>query len=286
MSQPADYLAREQALNPEQSFAVSAPAGSGKTGLLTQRVLKLLQHCEHPEEILCITFTRKAAFEMRERILDALQFAATKPEPNSGHEQLSWQLANAVLTRDAQKNWQLLQNPSRLRIQTIDGLCRSIAKQLPLSSGLGALPDTLDLPEQAYALAVGDFLQLLKSDTPAQADLLRLLSHLDNNIDTLETLLTSLLAKRDQWIPHLLGARHENARNLLEETLAQIYSEHLDSCVDQLAPWASDLALAADFAGSNLVASNPTHPLAHCAGATTLPSCNPNDHSAWLSFVE
>lgn len=286
MSRPADYSAREQALNPEQSFAVSAPAGSGKTGLLTQRVLKLLQHCEHPEEILCITFTRKAAFEMSERILDALQLAATEPEPSSGHAQLSWQLAHAVLARDAQKNWQLLQNPNRLRIQTIDGLCRSIAKQLPLSSGLGALPDTLDLPEQAYTQAISDFLQLLKADTPAQADLLRLLSHLDNNIDTLENLLMSLLAKRDQWIPHLLGARHDNARNLLEETLEQLYGEHLNSCIAQLAPWASDLALAADFAGSNLANSNPSHAIAGCAGAAALPSCQPADHSAWLSFLE
>lgn len=285
-SQPADHLARAQALDPEQSFAVSAPAGSGKTGLLTQRVLKLLQRCEHPEEVLCITFTRKAAFEMSERIIGALEFAAQQPKPDAEHEQLSWQLARDVLARDAELNWQLLSNPSRLRIQTIDGLCRSIAKQLPLSSGLGALPDTLDLPEQAYAQAVSEFLQVLKTDSPAREHLLLLLKHLDNNIDLLESLLISLLARREQWMPHLLGARHHNARDALEGALSQLYREHLDQCIEMLAPFASDLALAADFAGSNLAQSNPDNPIAACAGITGLPSNAPEDHNQWLSVLE
>lgn len=285
-STPADHLARQQALDPEQSFAVSAPAGSGKTGLLTQRVLKLLQRCEHPEEVLCITFTRKAAFEMSERILGALEFAAQQPKPDAEHEQLSWQLARDVLARDAENNWQLLSNPSRLRIQTIDGLCRSISKQLPLSSGLGALPDTLELPEQAYAQAVGEFLQVLKTDQPARDHLLILLRHLDNNIDRLESLLTSLLARREQWMPHLLGVRHSNAKQALENTLSQLYREHLDQCIELLAPFASDLALAADFAGSNLAQSNPDNPIAACAGITALPSNSPEEHQQWLSVLE
>lgn len=285
-SQPADHLARKQALDPEQSFAVSAPAGSGKTGLLTQRVLKLLQRCEHPEEVLCITFTRKAAFEMSERILGALEFAATQAKPEAEHEQLSWQLARDVLDRDAEHNWQLLNNPSRLRIQTIDGLCRSISKQLPLSSGLGALPDTLDLPEQAYAQAVSEFLQVLKTDSPAKDHLLILLKHLDNNIDVLENLLISLLARREQWMTHLFQVRHDNAKQTLESTLSQLYREHLDQCIELLAPFASDLALAADFAGANLAQSNPDNPIAACAGMKSLPSNSPDEHPLWLSVLE
>jgi ATP-dependent exoDNAse (exonuclease V) beta subunit len=108
MNQVNDLLQRQEALNPERSFIVSAPAGSGKTGLITQRVLRLLCTVDNPEEVLSITFTRKAAGEMASRIHGALRLAAYQPRPDDDYEAQTWDLAAQAVARNNALGWNLL----------------------------------------------------------------------------------------------------------------------------------------------------------------------------------
>ena len=115
-----DAEARERALDMRHSVIVKAPAGSGKTTLLVQRFLRALARCQQPEEVVAITFTRKAAAEMRQRLTQLLH---QKPEDPD---------VAAVLRADAAQGWQLRDNSARLRVTTIDSFCGSITQQLSL----------------------------------------------------------------------------------------------------------------------------------------------------------
>src|SRR6187399_261141 len=96
----ADAAERARALNPRQSFIVQAPAGSGKTELLIQRYLALLATVQQPEQVVAITFTRKAAAEMRRRVLRALRAAAESSPSAEAHERTAFELALTVVARD------------------------------------------------------------------------------------------------------------------------------------------------------------------------------------------
>ncbi len=287
INKPIDQQVRIDALNPQQSFAVAAPAGSGKTGLLTQRVLTLLATCEQPEEILAITFTRKAAGEMQDRIMHALWQAAEQPQPQDPHAVRTWQLAQDVLQRDRELQWNLLQSPQRLRVQTIDSLCRSITKQLPLASGIGAQPDTLEDANQAYRLAVRELFTLLEQESSLRDDLMLLLRHLDNNLGAVENLLISLLAKREQWLGVLLQARHEDARIYLENVLQLVISEHLESVATLLQFHSSEICSIADAAAAHLQQESERKNRIHeLLGINGLPATEPEAVQEWLAIAD
>ena len=111
---------RMRALEPERSLIVQAPAGSGKTTLLIHRMLRLLTTVKEPEQIIAITFTRKAAEEMRSRIVHELELACEE-EPEDRFLRTGYSLARAVLAHDEQLGWNL--GAAKLRLRTIL-LCR------------------------------------------------------------------------------------------------------------------------------------------------------------------
>src|SRR5277367_4358227 len=99
--QPVDQSARARTLETKESFLVQAPAGSGKTELLTRRLLKLLAEVDEPEQILAITFTLAATAEMRERVLKSLHIARDTAETSDEPQEIK--LARRALKNDEQR---------------------------------------------------------------------------------------------------------------------------------------------------------------------------------------
>lgn len=226
-----DAMARERALDPTQSFIVQAPAGSGKTELLTQRYLCLLAHAEKsPEEIIAITFTRKAAAEMRSRILNALTLAENPSPPPEAHLKTTWMLAQTALKKDKALGWQLQNNPNQLRVLTIDALATSITAQMPLLTGFGIQPKIADNPDAYYEEAIQTTLNNLgdqNENSAISTAIEELLLHFDNNASFLQALLTRFLAQREQWLGHIVPHQHQahELKRLLESNLKQITVE-------------------------------------------------------------
>ena len=188
---PADQETRERVLAPDKSFIVQAPAGSGKTELLVRRYLRLLSVVAEPEEIIAITFTRKAAAEMRGRIIAALDSAGSaNPGDNEGRNmntEIRRQLAGRARGRDEELGWQLTDNPARMKIQTIDSFCAGLTQQMPMLSKLGGLPEIIEDAGDLYREAAANTLGLLDNNRQdeRQAEwstaVETLLVHLDND---------------------------------------------------------------------------------------------------------
>ncbi len=208
-------VVRRRVLDPDRSFLIQAPAGSGKTELLTQRFLALLARVEQPEAVVAITFTKKAAGEMRARLVHALE-AAQGAEPAEAHKRKTWSLAEAVNRR----GWDLVDNPARLRIQTFDSFCRSLTEQMPWLSRFGAPPQIADDTSSLHYTAALAAVRAVERGDPAVA---RLLSHLDNQFSRVTEKLAEMLAKRDQWLRHL----HVD-RESLEAALGALAVRHFE----------------------------------------------------------
>ena len=215
-----DEAARERASDPRESVVLQAPAGSGKTTVLTQRLLRLLTEVDDPQEILAITFTRRAAAEMRERMHRAL-------EGECGEGPLSERLrtlAAAVLERSAALGWRLREDPARLRIQTIDAFNLNLANRLPLAARAGG-PLTLgERPEALYRLAARETLLAAERQPGLAADADLWFERLDNRWGNLEGLLAEMLAERAHWLPHVLGHAPEALSERVNESLRRVVS--------------------------------------------------------------
>jgi ATP-dependent exoDNAse (exonuclease V) beta subunit len=247
---PPDQAQREQALNAARSILVQAPAGSGKTDLLTRRFLRLLGEVDDPSQIVAITFTKASAAEMRHRILSELERASAVPPRDSSEEFSMETLAHRALHRSQALGWQLPDLAANLRISTIDSFCRELAIQQPLLSGFGADLRIDEKPAELYRRAARNTLkQIGRDNSELSAAIEDLLLWRDNNWSELENLIAEMLAKRDRWM-HDFVLQREPDWNALRERLEQPFANAVRQAIIEinglldLAPGARDEATA------------------------------------------
>jgi ATP-dependent helicase/nuclease subunit A len=198
-----DGAAREHAIASDGSVLVQAPAGSGKTTLLAQRYLRLLALVDAPERILALTFTRRAAQEMRQRVLNAIGAAALSECPQ-GMNRRTWSLAAAAKRRMDSMNCDMQLQPSRLRIETIDAFNSWLANQLPIAAGAGSALGIMVDARAAYEEAARRALAHEGADRFGLA-VDRVLELDDQRWRKLVKLIAEMLPSRDRWLPLLAG---------------------------------------------------------------------------------
>ena len=132
-------LLQRQASSPDQSVFVSANAGTGKTKVLIERVLRLLLSGEVPETILCVTFTRAAAAEIEARLHRKLaEWAIAQPTDLVTDIQAITGALPAQTTIEVARRLfaQVIDNDQGPRIETTHSFCQSLLSRFPLEAGL------------------------------------------------------------------------------------------------------------------------------------------------------
>jgi ATP-dependent helicase/nuclease subunit A len=270
-----DAPARSAAVSPLASVCVSAPAGSGKTELLIQRYLCLLSRVQRPEQVLAITFTRKAAAEMRERVIHALRSALTSEPCATHHQKTTRALAEQALLADTRGGWQLLNHIARFNIKTIDSFCAALTRKMPVLSQFGGQASVQDDVTPLYEEAVQELFKLLDEDHSIAVDLERLLLHFDNNWAQLQSLLVAMLARREQWRSYV-GVHHQpvESETYLIATVAGIVGNTLDTMSQLLNPYKVQLLELLQYSATNLGEPIPAE----------FPGTSPSDVEQWQNI--
>ncbi|MEZ5648801.1 MAG: UvrD-helicase domain-containing protein [Alphaproteobacteria bacterium] len=149
---------QRRASAPESSVWVAASAGTGKTKVLTDRVVRLLLAGTPPQRLLCLTYTKAATAEMATRIAARLSAWATEPEDRLLAQQIFALTGTAPDQRqldDARRLFaRVLEVPGGLRIQTLHAFCQGLLQRFPLEAGI--LPHFTVLDEQSAAILLAE----------------------------------------------------------------------------------------------------------------------------------
>src|SRR6478752_6304762 len=149
-----DETRRKQNLasDPSRSVWVSANAGSGKTHVLTQRVIRLMLSGARPSSILCLTYTKSAASEMSNRVFERLARWTAMDDAALSKEiaEVEGKLPDRITLANARKLFaRALETPGGLKIQTIHAFCEKLLKRFPLEAGVSPSFTVMDDADQA-----------------------------------------------------------------------------------------------------------------------------------------
>ena len=190
------------ASDPQRSAWVSANAGSGKTHVLTQRVIRLLLAGARPSAILCLTYTKAAASEMSNRVFERLAEWAVLSDDDLSQRisQIEGKVPDAIKLAEARRLFaKALETPGGLKIQTIHAFCEALLHQFPLEANVAGHFSVLD--DRAAATLLEDARRSLLTATTPDEDpaLAEAFSYVLNLGDEsgLETLLEEIVANRN-----------------------------------------------------------------------------------------
>jgi ATP-dependent helicase/nuclease subunit A len=199
MSQDASL----QAADPRLDASVHASAGTGKTWLLVTRVLRLLLAGAHAEGILAVSFTRKAAAEMEQRIMERLHDLAVADECELTGllKQAGITLADADTCQRAARLYEdMLCQPRRLRCTTFHAFCNDLLARFPLEAGVTPgfelVEKTGQLEQAAYEALLADSIRRPQHPVTQALDTLTIACE---SLDSAQKSLRSLLAQRSDW---------------------------------------------------------------------------------------
>ncbi|WP_338022107.1 double-strand break repair helicase AddA [Allorhizobium sonneratiae] len=170
---PIDWTTRQQALasDPARSAWVSANAGSGKTHVLTQRVIRLLLAGARPSSILCLTYTKAAASEMSNRVFSRLAEWATLTDDALAAriQEIERKPPNRIKIAEARRLFaRALETPGGLKIQTIHAFCEALLHQFPLEANVAGHFSVLD--DSAASVLLAEARRLLLTATATEDD--------------------------------------------------------------------------------------------------------------------
>jgi ATP-dependent helicase/nuclease subunit A len=191
-----------QATDPQRDASVHASAGTGKTWLLVTRVLRLLLAGARADSILAVTFTRKAAAEMEQRIMERLHELACADSTKRVEllQQAGIDHAEQFQQQAAQLYETVLCDPRRLRCTTFHAFCQDLLQRFPLEAGVApgfeVIEKTGQLEQAAY-----DALLAISARRP-EHPVTQALDNLTEGCDSLDSArksLHSFLAQRSDW---------------------------------------------------------------------------------------